>query len=279
MRAPRLEQLYALAIRLYPATFRESYAPAMCQAFRDALGDNSVPRSSLIPLAVRDLASSLAKEHLAMLSETFSRPALIFNALVLAGLSTGLALALYSIPQQVLRQGANDPQIALATDASTSLEQGTLPAAAISAGSVDMARSLTPFVIVYDDQGHPLASQAQLDGQIPAPPSGVFDYVRQHGEERVSWQPILGTTSNKDEKSALHGGMTPQRGRGVRIAAVIQRVNGAHPGFVLAGRNMREVEAREEQVRQMAGLTWIGMMGVILLGTAVFGWWTRPRAA
>jgi hypothetical protein len=53
----------------------------------------------------------------------------------------------------------------------------------------------------------------------------------------------------------------------------------AQPGFVLAGRNLREVEAREEQVGQMAGLTWIGMLGVILVGTAVFGWYTRPRPA
>ena len=46
-----------------------------------------------------------------MIRETFLRPALVFNAVVLSGISTVLALALYSIPQQVLRQGANDPQI------------------------------------------------------------------------------------------------------------------------------------------------------------------------
>jgi hypothetical protein len=48
---------------------------------------------------------------------------------------------------------------------------------------------------------------------------------------------------------------------------------------VLAGRNMREVEAREAQVGQLAGLTWIGMMCVILAATAAYGWWTRPKAA
>jgi hypothetical protein len=56
-------------------------------------------------------------------------------------------------------------------------------------------------------------------------------------------------------------------------------VNGPQPGFVLAGRNMREVESREALVGQLAGLTWIGMMAVILVGTAVFGWYTRPRTA
>jgi hypothetical protein len=259
--ANRLERLYALALCLYPAPFRQGYEFAMRQAFRDALQDRALSRRTLIPLVIRDLVTSLVKEHLAMLRDTFARPALVFNALVLTALATGLALALYAIPQQVLRQGANDPQIQLADDLAARLEQGVAPAEAVPAGPVDMARSLSSFVIAYDDQGRPLASQAQLNGTAPAPPKGVFDYVRQHGEERLSWQPAFGN------------------GRSVRIAAVVQRVGGPHPGFVLAGRNMREVEAREEQVEQMAGLTWIGMLGVILVGTAAFGWYTRPRAA
>jgi hypothetical protein len=195
---------------------------------------------------------------------------LLFNALVLGALATGLAFALNAIPQQVLRLGANDPQIAMATDVATALEQGnrnaipqpdTLPALAGGAGKVDIARSLSPFVIVYDDRGQPLASQAQLNGKIPVPPSGVFSYVRTHQQDRISWQPVLG------------------RDNGVRIAAVIQRVDGPHPGFVLAGRNMREVESREALVGQLAGLTWIGMLGVILVGTLVFGWFSRPKTA
>jgi len=276
----QLESMYARALRLYPETFRYAHADSMRQAFRDALRDASLPQRQLLPLILRDYLNSIVKEHLSMLRDTFARPALVFNALILAVLATGLALALYAIPQQVLRQGANDPQIALAGDLVAKLEQGVAPAVAVPAAGLDMARSLTPFVIVYDDQGRPLASQAQVNGQTPAPPQGVFDYVRQHGEERLSWQPILGTTSNKDEKTALNGGMALQRSHGLRIAAVIQRVqlaNGNSAGFVLAGRNMREVEAREQQVSQMAGFTWICMLGVILVGTLAFGWYTRPR--
>jgi hypothetical protein len=266
----RLERFYAAAMRLYPPPFREAFAPAMRQAFHDALLDRSLSRRTLIPLVLRDLVTSLAKEHLSTARETFSRPALLFNALVLGALATGLAFALNAIPQQVLRLGANDPQIAMATDVATALEQGnrnaipqpdTLPALAGGAGKVDIARSLSPFVIVYDDRGQPLASQAQLNGKIPVPPSGVFSYVRTHQQDRISWQPVLG------------------RDNGVRIAAVIQRVDGPHPGFVLAGRNMREVESREALVGQLAGLTWIGMLGVILVGTLVFGWFSRPKTA
>ena len=254
----RAERIYARALRLYPRQFREAYAFPMKQAFRDAWSDGDLPRRHLLNLIAKDLITSLVKEYLNMFRETYARPALIFNAVILAGISTGIALALYAIPQQVLRNGANDPQVQLATDAVARLEDGALPSEAIPAGNVDMARSLAPFIIAYDDQGKPLASQARLNGGIPVLPGGVFDYVRQHGEERVSWQPILGTT------------------RGVRIAAVVERVTGAHPGFVLAGRSLREVEVREAQVKQMAGLTWIGMIALIVIGTLVYGWLTRP---
>jgi hypothetical protein len=253
----RLESLYAFALRLYPAAFREKYTATMRQTFRDALGDSSLYRCDLILMVLRDLLTSILKEQLLMLREVFIRPALIFNALVLAGLATVLALALYAIPLQVLRRGADDPQITLAGDMAAKLEQGTAPSDAVSSASVDIARSLSPFLIVYDDQGHPLASQAQFDGVVPVPPRGVFDFVRLHGEDRFSWKPM----------------------RGVRVAAVVQRVNGAYPGFVLAGRSLREEESRQGQVEQMATLAWIAMLALIFLGTAAFGWYTRPRPA
>jgi hypothetical protein len=260
----RLESMYSRALRLYPARFRYAHAESMRQTFRDALRDASLPRRQLIPLVLRDFLTSIVKEHLSMLRDTFARPALIFNALILAALATGLALALYAIPQQVLRQGANDPQIQMATDLATILERfgvtdGLHQAALLNSGGVvDMSRSLSPFLIVYNDQGQPLSSNVQLDGQTPTLPAGVFAYTRSHREDRVTWEPIPGSHA-------------------VRIAAVVERISGNQPGFVLAGRNMREVEAREEQVRQMAGLTWIGMLAVILFGTIAFGWYTRPR--
>jgi len=263
----RLVSLYAMAVRLYPGPFREAYGASLKQTFRDSLDDRTLSRRTLIPLVLRDLATSLVKEHFIMLRDTFGRPALIFNALVLAGLATVLALALNTIPQQVLRLGANDPQIQMATDLAAGLSrfgvtdglrQETLWNS--GGGVVDMSKSLAPFLIVYDNQGRPLGSTAQLGGQTPTPPAGVFDYVRQHGEERVSWQPMLGSV------------------RGVRVAAVVERVDGAQPGFVLAGRNMREVEVREHLVGQLATLAWLAMLGLIFVATAAFGWFTRPRS-
>lgn len=262
----RMERLYARALQLYPRAFRDAYAETMRRALRDALEDGELPPGLLARTLAKDMALSLIKEHCAMVNGSqqsvvfyLGRPAVAFNALILAGIATVLAIALYAIPQQVLRQGANDPQIQLAGDLVARLESGVAPDLAVGSADIDMARSLTPFVIVYDDAGKPLASQARLNGEVPSPPNGVFDTVRQHGEERVSWQPVLGSE------------------RGVRIAAVVQRVGGKHSGFVLAGRSMREVEARELQVRNMAGLAWLGMLGLILLGTVSFAWFSRRQ--
>lgn len=257
----RLENLYARALRLFPAAFQDRYGEPMRQALRDALSDSSLSRPKFFLLVARDLLTSLMKEHFAMLRETYSRPVLMFNALVLAGISSMLALALYLIPQQVMRNGANDPQLEMATNLAARLDTsgvtGGLRKGALGSGgsTVDMATSLSPFVIVYDDQGRPLGSTGQLDGQTPVLPKGVFDSVRAHGEERVTWRP----------------------GGGPRIAAVVERVNGREPGFVLAGRSLTEVQARIDHVRNLAGLTWLGMLALIAVGTFALGSITRQR--
>ena len=255
--AESLERLYAALLHLYPPQFKEAYAPMMRQAFRDALADRSLARESFLPLVLRDLITSLIKEHFAMVRETFGRPVLMFNALVLAGLATVLALALYAIPQQVLRLGADDPQLQLADDLAAKLEQGISPTDAVPTKLVDVGRSLAPFVIAYDANGRPLATQAQLDGATPTPPRGVFDFVRRHGKEKITWQPR----------------------NGLRFAAVVQRVDGPAGGFVVAGRSMHEVESRIGAIQSMAGLAWMAMLGLILAGTVAFGWFMRKAPA
>jgi hypothetical protein len=253
----RLESMYALALHLYPGRFRQAHENSMRQTLRDALHDRSLSRRSLILMVLRDLLTSIVKEQLLMLREVFVRPALVFNALVLTGLATVLALALYVIPQQVLRRSADDPQVEMADNLVGQLEQGIAAANAVPADKIEIAHSLSPFVIAFDDQGHPIASQAVLNGQVPTLPKGTVDYVREHGEYRFTWRP---------------GGAT-------RIAAVLQRVHGDHLGFVLAGRSLREETIRQIAVKQMATLAWIVMLLLIFVGTAAFGWVTRPRSS
>jgi hypothetical protein len=163
--------------------------------------------------------------------------------LPLAAVITLLSGLIYLAVQQSLRWGANDPQIQMAEDAAASLAAGGTPDAVVPAAPVEISSSLAPFMVVFNDAGEPVASSATLHGETPALPSGIFDYTRQKGEDRVTWQPEAG----------------------VRIAAVVVAFNGTQPGFVLAGRSLREVEVRENQVEQITAIAWL----VTLAGSLV----------
>lgn len=138
----------------------------------------------------------------------------------------------YTSVQQAYRQGANDPQIQMAEDAAAALTNGGSADAVVPANRVSLDQSLAPFLIVYDAKGTVLASSVTLDGQTPGLPDGVLDSAKQMGEDRITWQP-------RD---------------GVRIAAVIVPYQN---GFVLAGRSLREVEARVDQLTTFTGLAWL----------------------
>ena len=146
---------------------------------------------------------------------------------------SGLA---YITVQQSERQGANDPQIQMAEDAAAALDGGETIDTVIPKAQVEMSTSLAPFIVVYDADGKPTASSGLLNGKMPDYPKGALDSTKASGENRVTWQPT-GT---------------------VRIASVVVPFKG---GFVVAGRNMREVEKRESQTEMYAGV--IGLLALI----------------
>lgn len=161
---------------------------------------------------------------------------------------TAMCGLIYLSVQQALRHGANDPQIQMAEDAADALSRGEPVESVLPVSQVDLSRSLAPFVIVFNDAGKPVASNGSLNGSIPAFPPGVFDYVRKNGEDRITWQPEPG----------------------VRIASVVVGYTGTQPGFVVAGRSLREVEIREDQVQTLAGLAWIvTVLGSLIMVTLV----------
>jgi hypothetical protein len=166
---------------------------------------------------------------------------------------TALCGLVYGSVQQVLREDANDPQIQMAEDAATALSQDAARESVLPAAHIDLAQSLAPFVIVFDEAGAPLASSAQLHGQVPTIPPGVFEYVRQHGEDRITWQPE----------------------RGVRMAIVVVGYTGTQQGFVLTGRSLREVEKREGQALVEAGIAWIitlaGSLIMVVMSELLYG--------
>jgi hypothetical protein len=166
--------------------------------------------------------------------------------LPLAAAITLLCGLIYLAVQQSLRWGANDPQIQMAEDTAAALSAGGSPQSLLPAARVEISTSLAPFMVIYNDKGEPLVSSGLLHGTVPLLPPGVFDYTRQNNEDRVSWQPEPG----------------------VRIAAVVVAYGGAQPGFVLAGRSLREVEIRESQIEQVTGIAWLVTLLVSLLVAA-----------
>lgn len=117
-----------------------------------------------------------------------------------------LALAgLAGLGEQAVRQPANHPQVEMAATAVSQLDGGASPSAVVPARRVDLAQSQEPFVIVVDAQRAVLASSASLGGQVVLPPQGVFDYVRSHGEDRLTWAPAAGVRS-WIVVDAFHGG-------------------------------------------------------------------------
>lgn len=153
-------------------------------------------------------------------------------------LPSALALTLlvgfsYVAVQQVYRTSADDPQLQLAQDAAARLADGAPLEAVVPTGTVDIAKSLSPFVIVYGSDNTPLAGSGTLDGTLPTPPIGVLDTARSADENRVTWQPRAG----------------------VRIASVETAVGDGR--VVLAGRSLREVETRVGTLTATAGLVWL----------------------
>lgn len=160
---------------------------------------------------------------------------------------TGLIGIVYAAVQQDMRQGANDPQIQIAEDAAAKLAGGEPAQSVVPSEKIDIATSLAPYVIIFDAHVNPIASSAQLDGQTPTIPAGIFDSVRQKGEDRITWQPETG----------------------VRSAIVVTQFTGSTSGFVVAGRSLREVEKREDGLLQILVAGWVVMMLVTLGTTAL----------
>lgn len=162
--------------------------------------------------------------------------------LPLAAAVTLLSGLVYIAAQQNMRIGANDPQIQLAEDAARALAEQQPLDSIVPPGKIDIAQSLAPYMIVFDAQGNPVASNAVLHGAVPNIPKSVFDYTRAHGEDRVTLMPEPGA----------------------RSAAVVVSVTGGQGGFVLAGRSLREVEKRVDQLTQQVGAAWLASMLVTL---------------
>ena len=161
---------------------------------------------------------------------------------------TIICALVYGVGQQILRQGAYDPQIQIARDLGQAFASGQSPQD-LGQASFDIEKSLSPFIVVYDSSGKALVATALLNGRQPNLPVGVFDYTKKHGEDMFTWQPK----------------------NGVRVAAVVEYFSGAggkNSGFVLAGKSLKEVELRIVRIGVIVGAAWI----LLLISGFIFCW-------
>lgn len=173
----------------------------------------------------------------------------VFIAIILA-LIFGFA---YSLAQQVLRQSANDPQIQIAEDSAAVLALGNEPKFLTdnANNTVDLAKSLAPFLLTFDEKGKLLVATAELNGKTPVPPAGVFAYAKMHGLDKVTWQPVPG----------------------VRIAAVVAFYGGQRQGYALAGRSLTEMENRSSQLEILSFWAWLFSTIIAIIGSIIL--WPR----
>jgi len=165
-----------------------------------------------------------------------------FTAVIIA-LFSGMV---YAAVQQDLRQTANDPQIEISEDLGQAMAAGADPAN-IGSPNFDLSQSLAPFVAVYDASGKVLAYNATLNANAPSMPSGIFDYTKQHGQDRFTWQPKPG----------------------VRQAVVVTYFNDKASGFVVVGRSLREIEKRTTKIgiELLIGMVFIWIVSFLMI------WW------
>src|SRR5215471_5608248 len=109
--------------------------------------------------------------------------------LPLAAMITLVCGIIYGTVQQTYRSNANDPQIQMAQDAAFALSNGSDPRSLVRPTAMEISRSLTPYLIIYDESGNPLVSDGVLDGKIPSMPAGVLGYSKENGSDMITWQP------------------------------------------------------------------------------------------
>ncbi len=161
--------------------------------------------------------------------------------LIFAAIVTVISGSIYTTNQQNYRTSANDPQIEITEEISNAITNGAPPDQIIPAGSngTDIKTSLSAVAMVFDKDGKVLGSSAKLNGKDPAPPKGVFEKASAQGRNILTWEPE----------------------KGVRLAAVIVPVKSNNETFyVLAGKNLREVELREKQLALLCAIAWIVLL-------------------
>src|SRR5215467_8003398 len=82
-----------------------------------------------------------------------------FAAIIIITVLCGL---IYVSVQQTYRSGANDPQLQIASDLKTNLENDRFMAQSMPNDSIDLSKSLSVFKTIYNKNGEPVQSTGFL---------------------------------------------------------------------------------------------------------------------
>jgi hypothetical protein len=166
---------------------------------------------------------------------------------------TMVFFTIYATVQQSIRQGANEEPAQLAYDAAHLLGRDWTATDTIDSvvfeKQVFLNTSLSSFVNIYDRNGNFVAGSGYLNGAPLVVPQGVFAYVADANEDRLTLEP-------QD---------------GIRIASVIMRApvlrgSPLEGAYIVAGKSLADAEGRIHK---------IGF--IILVGYAIsmLGWAIR----
>ncbi len=156
---------------------------------------------------------------------------------------TGICLLVYVVACQNIRHSANNPQLQMSQDIAYQISQGKDPASLLPNQTVDLSKSLSPFVIIFDNVGKAMATNADVQGEIPPIPVGVLEAAGFNGQNSVTWQP------RKD----------------IRAAVVVTGFSGNSAGYVLVGRSLKEVDKQQQQLALTVGIGWLLILAAALV--------------
>jgi len=175
---------------------------------------------------------------------------------------TAVMLLIYVCVQQSYRSSANDPQLQIARDLRDDLSHRKINEAFLRTDTIDIAQSLAVFTELFDANGKAIQSTGFLDGKLPQPPDGVFEFTRANMEDVLTWQPRSG----------------------VRMAMVFEKIDASDAalipkgalegeGFIAAGRSLTETEIRVSNLVKMITMAWIACLSVLLVHLLIQGYY------
>lgn len=135
---------------------------------------------------------------------------------------------IYAAVQQSQRSDANDPQIQLAEDTATLLNNGTNPKS-LKYDRINMASSLAPYVNIYTKNDRSIVGSGYLNGSIPIPPAGLLASSKGKDYSAITWQPQYN----------------------VRVASVAVAADNY---YILSGRSLQKVEINENRTFDISAL-------------------------